>query len=132
VNLRQKDLMDNTNARRLSLLAIILVPAMPAIAGMIAFRSQPILIAAVTGNAGKLPFLTNIFFNHFAGSLLLLLVISVILAYLAFTQLKQADLSERFAGLLATVCAAALVSVLYIGLFILSVCLPLYAKLTER
>ncbi len=124
--------MDNTNARRLSLLACILVPAMPAIAGMIAFRSQPILIAAVTGTAGKLPFLTNVFFNHFTASLLLLLGISTILAYLAFAQLKQSDATERFAGLLATVCAAALVSVLYVGLFILSVCLPLYAKLTER
>ena len=105
---------------------------MPAIAGMIAFRSQPILVAAIAGTAGKLPFLTDVFFNHFAGSLLLLLGISVILAYVAFAQLKEADLTERFAGLLATVCAAALVSVLYIGLFILSVCLPLYAKLTER
>ena len=124
--------MDTTNARRLSLLACILVPALPAIAGMIAFRSQPILIAAVTGIPGKLPFLTNAFFNHFAGTLLLLLGIAVVLAYIAFAQLKQTDMTERFAGLLSTVCAAALVSVLYIGLFVLSVCLPLYAKLTER
>lgn len=124
--------MDPRTGRRLSLLACLLVPAMPAVAGMLAFRSQPILVAAIQGEPGHLPFLTNFFFNHFAASLLLLLAAAFVLALLALAELRRPDPAERLGGLLALTCGASLLSVLYLGLFVLSVAQPLYARLTER
>ena len=124
--------MESEHGRRLSLLACLLVPGMPAVAGMIAFRSQPILIAGIQGEPGHLPALTSFFFNHFALSLVLLLAVAVTLALLAIGQLRRADSAERLGGLLTLVCASALTSVLYLGLFVLAVALPLYASLTAR
>lgn len=124
--------MESENGRRLSLLACLLVPGMPAAAGMIAFRSQPILVAGIQGEPGRLPALTNFFFNHFALSLVVLLAIGVTLGLLAIGQLKRTDNTERLGGLLTLVCASALTSVLYLGLFVLAVALPLYASLTAR
>lgn len=124
--------MDSAAGRRISLLACLLVPAMPAVAGMLAFRSQPILIAAIQGEPGHLPWLTSLFFNHFAAALILLLVVALALALLALAQLRRPDPSERLGGLLVMTCASALASVLFLGLFVLSVALPLYAKLTAR
>jgi len=124
--------MEPSVGRRLSLLACVLVPGMPAAAGMIAFRSQPILVAAIQGDPGHLPLLTNFFFNHFAASLLLLLAVAFGLALLALAELRREDAAERLGGLLALTCASALASVLYLGLFVLSVAIPLYARLTER
>lgn len=124
--------MEPAQARRLSLLACALVPGMPAVAGMLAFRSQPILIAAIQGEPGRLPGLTNFFFNHFEASLLVLLAVALGLALLALAELRRSDAAERLGGLLVLTCASALTSVLYLGLFVLSVSLPLYARLTER
>lgn len=124
--------MDPVASRRLSLIACLLVPALPAVAGMIAFRSQPILIAGIQGNPGHLPFLTDFFFNHFAGALLALLGATLALALLTIAQLRRADESDRLGGLLVMTCASALTSVLFLGLFVLAVALPLYARLTER
>lgn len=124
--------MDPVASRRLSLLACVLVPGLPAVAGMLAFRSQPILVAAIQGEPGRLPFLTNFFFNHFTAALLLLLAIAAGLGLLALAQLRRAEPAERLGGLLVMTCASALTSVLFLGLFVLSVALPLYAKLTAR
>lgn len=124
--------MDSATGRRLSLIACLLVPGMPAAAGMIAFRAQPILVAAIQGDPGHLPFLTNLFFNHFQAALLVLLAAASALALLALAELRRAEPTERLGGLLALTCASALTSVLYLGLFVLSVALPLYARLTER
>lgn len=124
--------MDPAVSRRLSLLACVLIPGIPAAAGMIAFRSQPILVAAIQGDPGKLPFLTNFFFNHFAATLLILLAVAFGLALLALAELRRSEPVERLSGLLVLTCASALTSVLYLGLFVLSVALPLYARLIER
>jgi len=124
--------MESDTSRRLSLLACLLVPGMPAVAGVIAFRSQPILIAGIQGEPGRLPALTSFFFNHFSWSLLLLLVAALVLSLLAIGQLRRTDSAERMGGLLTLVCASALTSVLYLGLFVLAVSLPLYANLTAR
>jgi len=128
----QGEVMDSVTARRLSLIACLLVPGMPAAAGMIAFRSQPILVAAIQGDPGHLPALTNFFFNHFAGSLLLLLGLTFVISLLALAELRRSEPAERLGGLLALTCASALTSVLYLGLFVLSVALPLYARLSVR
>lgn len=130
--LGQNTRMDPAASRRLSLLACALIPGIPAAAGMIAFRSQPILVAAIQGDPGRLPMLTNFFFNHFAASLLLLLAVAFGLAMLALAELRRGEPAERLGGLLVLTCASALTSVLYLGLFVLSVALPLYARLTER
>lgn len=124
--------MDPAASRRISLLACVLIPGMPAAAGMIAFRSQPILVAAIQGDPGRLPALTNFFFNHFGASLLLLLAVAFGLALLGLAELRRSEPAERLGGLLVLTCASALTSVLYLGLFVLSVAVPLYAKLTER
>ncbi|MFZ9201184.1 MAG: hypothetical protein ACO23N_02005 [Opitutales bacterium] len=124
--------MESDTSRRLSLLACLLVPGMPAVAGVIAFRSQPILVAGIQGEPGRLPALTSFFFNHFSWSLILLLAVTVALALLAIGQLRRTDPAERLGGLLTLVCASALTSVLYLGLFVLAVALPLYANLTAR
>ena len=121
--------MDHAASRRLSLLACALVPA---VAGMLAFRSQPVLVAAIQGEPGRLPWLTNFYFNHFAATLLILLALAAGLALLAFAELRRNDPAERLGGLLVLTCASALTSVLYLGLFVLAVALPLYARLTAR
>lgn len=124
--------MDPVASRRLSLVACLLVPALPAAAGMIAFRAQPILAAGIQGDPGRLPFLTDLFFNHFGGALLALLGVSLALALLAIAQLRRADEGDRLGSLLVMTCASALTGVLFLGLFVLAAALPLYARLTER
>ena len=78
--------------RIVSALAVFLSAALPAAAGAIAFRSQPILAATLHDQAGALPGLTGFFFNHFTSALLILLVIGLaITAFAARTHWRRPD-----------------------------------------
>lgn len=122
--------MDSANARRISLLAVVMTAGLPALAGMLIFRSQPILLAAIQGEPGRLGLLTDIFYNHAGASLLTLLAAGAALAAGSFAQLRKADDAERLATQLALLCAAGLLAVTYAALFVLAAALPLYARLT--
>lgn len=124
--------MDPVSSRRISQLAVLLTAGLPAIAGMLIFRSQPVLVAGIQGEPGQLGILTSLFYNHPAAALLALLAVGFGLAIASFLQLRQADESGRLATQLVLLCASSLVSVLYASLFVLALALPLYARLTER
>jgi len=124
--------MDQANVRRVSLLACALTAGLPALAGMLVFRAQPILVAAIQGDPKELGWLTNLFFNHPGGALLGLLAVGLLLFAGSFLQLRRADDVARLANQLALLAASALVSVLFAALFALAAALPLYARLTER
>jgi len=115
-------------------LAVFLTATLPAAAGAIAFRSQPILVATITGEAGALPGLTGIYFNHFGAALVTLLVIALaITAYAGLSHLrKDEEPVVRMAKLLVATCFSALVSVVFLGLLVLATVLPVYAKLMQR
>jgi len=117
-----------------SALAVFLSAALPAAAGAIAFRSQPILAATLQGEAGALPGLTGFYFNHFTGALGLLLALgAAITAYAGYAHLrKDEEPVVRMAKLLVATCFAALVSVVFLGLLVLATALPVYAKLMQR
>jgi hypothetical protein len=120
--------------RIVSALAVFLSAALPAAAGAIAFRSQPILAATLRADAGALPGLTGLYFNHFTGMLIGLLVIGLgITAYAARAHLSDDEEPiVRMAKLLVATCFSALVSVVFLGLLVLATALPVYAKLMER
>jgi len=120
--------------RIVSALAVFLSAALPAAAGAIAFRSQPILAATLRADAGVLPGLTGLYFNHFTGMLIGLLVIGLgITAYAARAHLRDDEEPiVRMAKLLVATCFSALVSVVFLGLLVLATALPVYAKLMER
>jgi hypothetical protein len=122
--------MDTANARRISQLAVLMTAGLPALAGMLIFRSQPILVAAIQGEPGKLGLLTDLFYNHAGACLIALLAAGVVLAGLSFAQLRKEDDADRLATQLALLCAAALLGVLHATLFVLAAALPLYARLT--
>ena len=117
-----------------SALAVFLSAALPAAAGAIAFRAQPILAATLHGEAGALPGLTGFYFNHFTGALGLLLAAALaITAYAARAHLrKDEEPVVRMAKLLVATCFSALVSVVFLGLLVLATALPAYAKLMQR
>lgn len=122
--------MDTVNARRISQLAVLMTAGLPALAGMLIFRSQPILIAAIQGEPGRLGFLTDLFYNHAGAALVALLAIGGGLATASFLQLRKPDDTDRLATQLALLCGSALLSVAYATLFVLAAALPLYARLT--
>ncbi len=122
--------MDTANARRISQLAVLMTAGLPALAGMLIFRAQPILVAAIQGEPGKLGALTDLFYNHAGASLLALLVAGCALAAASFLQLRKDDDAERLATQLALLCGSALLSVAYAALFVMAAALPLYARLT--
>lgn len=122
--------MDTVNARRISQLAVLMTAGLPALAGMLIFRSQPILIAAIQGEPGRLGFLTDLFYNHAGAALIALLAIGGGLATASFLQLRKPDDADRLATQLALLCGSALLSVAYATLFVLAAALPLYARLT--
>ena len=124
--------MDPSTVRNVSLLACALTAGLPALAGMLVFRAQPILVAAIQGDPRELGWLTNLFFNHAGAALLGLLAAGFALAAASFLQLRKADPTERLANQLGLLCASGLLSVLFAGLFTLAAALPLYARLTER
>ena len=104
--------------RIISALAVFLSAALPAAAGAIAFRSQPILAATLNGEAGALPGLTGFYFNHFTNALGLLLVVGLaITAFAARTHWRNDEEPVvRMAKLLVATCFSALVSVVFPGL----------------
>jgi hypothetical protein len=120
--------------RIVSALAVFLCAALPAAAGAIAFRAQPILAATITGEVGALPGLTGFYFNQFTGALVTLLVAGLgVTAYAARAHWgREADETVRLAKLLVATCFAALVSVVFLGLLVLATVLPVYAKLMQR
>ena len=75
----------------ISALAVFLTASLPAAAGAIAFRTQPILAATLTGEPGKLPGLTGLFFNNFKAALLLLMFLG------AAATIVEIRLASRFA-----------------------------------
>ena len=126
--------MSPRELRIVSALAVFLSAALPAAAGAIAFRSQPILAATLHGEPGTLPGLTGFYFNHFTGALGLLLVVGLaITAYAGLAHLrKDEEPVVRMAKLLVATCFSALVSVVFLGLLVLATALPVYAKLMQR
>ena len=120
--------------RIVSALAVFLSAALPAAAGAIAFRSQPILAATLRGDVGALPGLTGLYFNHFTGMLVALLVAGLgVTAYAARAHLRaDEEPVVRMAKLLVATCFSALVSVVFLGLLVLATALPVYAKLMQR
>jgi len=119
--------------RIISALAVFLTAGLPAAAGAIAFRSQPVLVATIIGEPGQLPGLTGLFFNHFSGALLGLLVVGLgVTAYAVRARRREEDDVVRMTKLLAATCFAALVSVAFLALFVLAAALPAYAKLMQR
>jgi hypothetical protein len=120
--------------RIISALAVFLSAALPAAAGAIAFRAQPVLAATLQGEPGALPGLTNLYFNHFTGVLLALLVVALgITAYAARAHWSSDEEPVvRMAKLLVATCFSALFSVVFLGLLVLATALPVYAKLMQR
>jgi hypothetical protein len=120
--------------RIVSALAVFLSAALPAAAGAIAFRSQPILAATLRGDGGGLPGLTGLYFNHFTAVLVALLVVGLgVTAYAARAHLRaDEEPVVRMAKLLVATCFSALVSVVFLGLLVLATALPVYAKLMQR
>jgi hypothetical protein len=124
--------MDRENVRWISLLACGMTAGLPALAGMLVFRAQPILVAAIQGDPKELGWLTDLFFNHAGAALLALLAAGFALFVASFLQLRKGSDVERLANQLGLLCASALLSVLFAALFTLAAALPLYARLTER
>lgn len=124
--------MDHTHVRKVSLLACVLTAGLPALAGMLVFRAQPILVAAIQGDPRELGWLTHLFFNHPGRALLGLLGAGLALFLASFLQLRGRDDVTRLANQLGILAASALLSVLFAGLFALAAALPLYARLTVR
>jgi len=119
--------------RIISALAVFLTAGLPAAAGAIAFRAQPVLVASIVGEPGALPGLTGLFFNQVNGTLLGLLVIGLgVTLYAALTHVRETDEVVRMTKLLAATCFAALTSVAFLALFVLAAALPAYAKLMQR
>jgi hypothetical protein len=117
-----------------SALAVFLSAALPAAAGAIAFRAQPILAAMLQNGTGTLPGLTDLYFNHFTSALLVLLVVSLgITAYAGRAHLRRDEEPVvRMAKLLVATCFSALASVIFLGLLVLATAMPVYAKLMQR
>ena len=126
--------MSPRELRVVSALAVFLSAALPAAAGAIAFRSQPILAATLHDQAGALPGLTSLYFNHFSGVLIALLVCGLgVTAYAARAHLRaDEEPVVRMAKLLVATCFSALGSVVFLGLLVLATALPVYAKLMQR
>lgn len=120
--------------RIISALAVFLTAALPAAAGAIAFRAQPVLAATLANQGAALPALTGFYFNHFTGALTALLVAGLaVTAYAARARLRADDEDAvRMAKLLVATCFSALLSVLFLALFVLATAWPAYAKLMQR
>lgn len=120
--------------RIVSALAVFLCAALPAAAGAIAFRAQPILAATIASQGAVLPGLTGFYFNHFTAALGVLLVVGLgVTAFAARTHLREGEEPVvRMAQLLVATCFAALVSVVFLGLLVVATVLPVYAKLMQR
>ncbi len=115
-------------------LAVFLTVGLPAAAGAIAFRAQPILTTLITGEPGKLPGLTDYYFNHFTGALLTLFVLAALATFISLRSYlkKDGEAIVQMATLLAAACFSALISVGFLALLILATTMPLYAKIMAR
>lgn len=131
---RKTPVMNPRELKIVSALAVFLTAGLPAVAGMIAFRAQPVLAGGLIGEPGGLPPLTGFYFNHFKEALVLLFLCGVGATWIALRSHREqkSDDTSRMARLLATTCFSALVSVLFLGLLILATVLPLYTRLTAR
>ncbi|MEI7651740.1 MAG: hypothetical protein WCJ96_07010 [Verrucomicrobiota bacterium] len=118
----------------ISALAVFLTASLPAAAGAIAFRTQPILAATLTGEPGKLPGLTGLFFNNFKAALLLLMFLGAAATIVAIRTHfnKEAEAPTKMATLVVTTCFSSLLSVIFLALLILATVMPVYAKLMQR
>lgn len=126
--------MNPRELKIVSALAVFLTAALPTAVGAVAFRSQPILVALISGEPGSLPGLTGFFFNYFTAALLILFALGLLATGVAFKGFRQPDEDGqgKMGTLLVAVCLSAVVSVGFLTLFILSTALPLYSRLTER
>ena len=115
----------------ISALSVFLTAALPAAAGAIAFRAQPVLVVTLKGEPGRLPGLTDFYFNHFTGALGLLLALGGIATLLAIRAhfKKDEDGVVRMASLLVAMCFSVLVSVVFLALLVLATALPVYDML---
>lgn len=116
-------------------LSVFLTAALPTAVGVIAFRAEPILANIIKGEAHSLPLLTSFFFNHFQGSLAGLFILAAIATWIAFKAYHQSNGENqtiKFPELLVALAFSALVSIIYLSLFIFSTAWPVYNKLTER
>lgn len=116
-------------------LSVFLTAALPTSVGVIAFRSQPILANIIKGEAHTLPALTSFFFNYFQGSLICLFILGCVTTWISFKAYHQSsgeNQSIKFPELLVALAFSALISIIYLNLFIFSTAWPVYNKLTER
>lgn len=116
-------------------LSVFLTAALPTAVGIIAFRAEPILANIIKGEAHTLPSLTSFFFNHFQGSLTVLFLLAVLATWIslkAYHQPAGENQPIKFPELLVALAFSALVSIIYLSLFIFSTAWPIYNKLTER
>ena len=126
--------MNPREQKIVSALAVFLTAAFPVAVGAVTFRAQPVFVGPIKGEPGALPVLTSLFFNHFTGMLVTLLVLGAVSTWIAIQALRQKENEgeTKLATLLVAVAFSALVSVGYLTLFIFSTALPVYAKFLER
>jgi hypothetical protein len=126
--------MNPREQKIVSALAVFLTAAFPVAVGAVTFRAQPVFVGLIKGEPGALPVLTSLFFNHFTGMLVTLLVLGAVSTWIAIQALRQKENEgeTKLATLLVAVAFSALVSVGYLTLFIFSTALPVYAKFMER
>lgn len=126
--------MNPREQKIVSALAVFLTAAFPVAVGAVTFRAQPVFVGLIKGEPGALPVLTSLFFNHFTGMLVTLLVLGAVSTWIAIQALRQKENEgeTKLATLLVAVAFSALVSVGYLTLFIFSTALPVYAKFLER
>lgn len=117
-----------------SALAVFLTAALPAAAGAIAFRAQPVLLTLIASEPSAISGLTNFFYNHFTAALITLFALGLLTTLLAFRGFRRAEAepTQTLTQLLVTVSLSALLSVAFLALFILASALPLYSRLTQR
>lgn len=115
-------------------LAVFITASLPFSAGAIAFRSQPVLVAIIKGESGKLPALTNFFFNNFTAALVMLFCLGIAATVFAIRAYREREVEPHFqmTKLLAAVAFSALTSITFLMLFIFSVALPVYNSLSDR
>ena len=126
--------MNPREQKIVSALAVFLTAAFPTAVGAVTFRAQPVLVALIKGEPGALPIVTGLFFNHFTGMLVGLMILGAVATWIAVQAYRQKNENPQIqlATLLVAVAMSALVSVSYLTLFIFSTALPVYTKFIER
>jgi len=125
--------MQPREIQAVSALGVFLTAALPGAAGAVAFRAQPVLVAAVTGEPGRLPPLTGLYFNHFTAVLVVYALLATAATWFAVRAHRRTESAElRLGTLLATTCFSALLTVTFLTLLVLATALPLYESLKAR